>query len=345
MKLTARTGALLLVPALLLVGCSSSAETGSAAVTATTLDELHTAAQEEGDLVIYGPTEDLYAEVYADFAEAYPGVEITTSDIFGQELDARLEGELVAGNIKAGLLHIGVSDQERYNDKGYLASYAPIGIDGIPETALGPDDRWTVASQHVYSLVYNTDKLDPADAPTTWDDVLDVASDVAVSSPKQSGASAQVFAAALDADVIDEAWIDDFAAASPKVFPSSANALQATVTGETAITFGAGFGTYMRQVAQGAPLGFVALEDGTYFSDVGYGVVADSPAPNAARLLVSWMLTEEGQASIAEHVYEFGTMPGAPLPEGADIIGEPERTEYPGSEGYLETLSLLGEKF
>lgn len=331
----------------LLSGCSSSSS-GGGEIQAGSLDELYQAAQEEGSLTIYGPTEDLYSDVYADFSEEYPGIEIVTSDIFGQELDSRLEGELAAGGFEADLVHIGVSDVERYNDKDYLAAFKPLGSDDLDAEFVGPDEKWSVPSQHLYAPAYNTNNLTADEAPSTWEELAsdDLAGKIATANPKQSGVTPQVLSAAFAAGVIDEQWLDSFKNdAQPMIMPSVANALQTTVTGETDISLVAGFGTYARQIAQGAPLALAPLSDGVYFSDVAYAALEDSPNPNAARLLVSWMYGETGQAAIAEHVYEFGTMPDAPDPEGAEALGDLDAITYPGAEKYREMLDLLNSKF
>lgn len=245
-------------------------------------------------------------------------------------------------------MHIGVSDAERYKDKGYLNPFIPFGTEGLDAKFMGTDNSWSVPSQHLYATAFNTNKFSAEDMPSTWTGLAaeNLAGKIATANPKQSGVTPQVLAAVLGAGVIDEAWIDRFKSESkPKIFPSVANALQATVTGETAISLVTGYGTYMRQVQQGAPLKFVVMDDGAYFSDVSYGVMSSAPHPNSARLLVSWMFSEEGQASIAEHVYEFGTMPDAPLPEGAKEIGDPVRLAYPGAEKYRSTLEMLNKKF
>lgn len=334
--------------AMLVTACGGAPAAESATVTATSVAELHEAAQAEGQVVVYGPTEDLYSAVYEDFKLAYPGIDVVTSDIFGQELDSRLEGEQLSGGFEADLVHIGVSDVERFQEKGYLAAYKPFDAEGLDPAFMGPDDAWSVPSQHLYATAYNTKALAAEEVPATWAELAEngLSGKIATATPKQSGVTPQVLSAALESGVINEAWIDAFKSeADPKIFPSVANALQATVTGETDLAFIAGYGSYMRQLEQGAPLGFTAMGDGAYFSDVAYGVLDGGPNPNAARLLVAWMFSPEGQASVAGHVFEFGTMPGAPLPAGADALGDPERLPYPGAERYRSTLQLLNSKF
>ena len=96
MKNKMKYAAVAVASMLLISGCGSS-ESASQAVDATSAAEYYEAAKAEGKVTVYGPTEDLYAAVYEDFSAEYPGIEIVTSDIFGQELDTRLEGEQIAG--------------------------------------------------------------------------------------------------------------------------------------------------------------------------------------------------------------------------------------------------------
>lgn len=348
MQLKKTAAALAIGSLLALTACGNDAPEAESGPAATTMAGLYEAAQTEGALQIYGPTEDLYKAVYEDFTKTYPGIQITTADIFGQELDARLEGEQVAGGFAADLLHIGVSDMERYATKEYLAPYKPVEAEALDEKFRGTDDQWSVASRHLYATAYNTTKLTPEQVPATWADLIDPKwkGTLGVSNPKQSGVTPQVISAALDAGVIDEAWLDSLKNdLDPAIYPSVATALQSVVTGERGLSLVAGYGSYMRQAKQGAPVGFATMDDGAYYSDVAYGVLDGSEHPNAARLLVAWMYSDEGQASIAKHVYEFGTMPEAPLPEGADKLGESAEIAYPGAEKYRSTLDLLNTKF
>jgi iron(III) transport system substrate-binding protein len=350
MKFTKAASALVLGSVLALTACGGeqAAPAAPSPQTATTLDGLYQAAKAEGSIQIYGPTEDLYSGVYDDFKKDYPGIEITTANIFGQELDARLEGEQASGGFSSDLLHIGVSDVERYAEKQYLAAYKPVGADTLDGRFRGQNDLWSVASRHLYATAYNTKNVSPADVPTSWAQLADPKwkGQMGLSNPKQSGVTPQVFSAALESGSISERWIDQLKAnTAPKIYPSVANSLQATVTGEVKLSLVAGYGSYMRQLKQGAPIGFAVMSDGTYFSDVAYAALAGSKHPNAARLLVAWMYTPKGQASIAKHVYEFGTMPGAPQPEGADKLGALKEMPFPGPDKYRSTLQLLNTKF
>lgn len=348
MKLRKYVAAMAVASAFALSACGETSDFATTFEEIDSMSGLYEAAKAEGEVLIYGPTENLYAAVYKDFAQEYPGIEIRTADIFGQELDTRLDGEQVAGGFEADLVHIGVSDMERYLDRGYLATYRPLGTEDLDDEFIGPGDTWSVPSRHLYASVYNTANLDAADVPDTWAQLADsrLKGEMAVSNPKISGAAPQMFSAALHDGAIDELWFGEFRdRTDPTIYPSVANALQAVVTGEQNVSLVAGYGTYQRQVAQGAPLGFAVMKDGAYFSDVAYGILPGSRHSAAARLLISWMFTPQGQASVAEHVYEFGTMPDAPVPAGTEQLGIATELNYPGADEYKATLQLLDSEF
>jgi ABC-type Fe3+ transport system substrate-binding protein len=129
------------------------------------------------------------------------------------------------------------------------------------------------------------------------------------------------------------------------VYSSASAASQAVVSGEAEWAFGAGYGTYMRLKQSGAPVGFSILQDGTFYMPYGYGMLADNPTPGTAALLVSWLLTDEGQASIVKHVNEFGVMPNAPAPEGTDSLPDHERFSVSTLDQYTKDLEHFADVF
>lgn len=333
--------------AIALSGCSEADKTKEDITFPTTMSGLYEKAKVEGAVTVYGPTENLYAPVYEIFKEKYPGIEIKTANIFGQELDTRLEGESFSGGFKADMVHIGVSDIERFYSKNYLTSYSPIGTEKLPSQYKGDGSLWHIPSRHLYSVAYNTDKVSSDMAPKVWNDLMNQRwnGKISMSNPSISGATPQVLSSALAAGAIDYNWIESFKDQEQKIYPSVSTSLQAVITGENDIALVAGYGTLMRQKQRGAPLAMAPLQDGAYMSDVGYALLKDSPNPNAARLLMSWSFTEEGQKAIAEHVYEFGTMPGAPTPTGSEELPNFTGVPYPGGDKYKEVLEKLNKIF
>jgi ABC-type Fe3+ transport system substrate-binding protein len=51
---------------------------------------------------------------------------------------------------------------------------------------------------------------------------------------------------------------------------------------------------------EGAPIKVIKPQDGVILIPIGMAVVKNGPHPNAARLFIDWMLSEEGQAVVAQ---------------------------------------------
>ncbi len=313
-----------------------------------TIEQLYDAAKKEGEVVIYGPTQDQYAGVYEKFEKDYPGVTVTEVDIFGTELDSRLDAETAAGGPDVDLIHEGVADVARRAQDGLFAAYLPTSPADIPAERIGEDDRWVVVSRGLYGPIYNTDEVAEEEVPTTWADLTDEkwSGRVGTSDPAQPGGTTQSLAAAFDAEAIDEGWLSDLNdRVAPRNYPSIAAVVQAVVTGEIDLGLVASYGTVVQKQNEGAPIAFQALENGSFMLDFGVGVVDGSPHPNAGRLLASWLLSDAGQAAIAEVTYEFGSMPDAPLPPGAEALGEINSLPYPGVGREQEVIELIADTF
>lgn len=156
-----------------------------------------------------------------------------------------LEGEWAAGTMNADLIHIAVPELERLRGQEFLTATPAEGTDALAAEFVGPDDQWLISSLHLYAPMYNTDAVTADAVPQTWDDLLGFAGPIALSNPVSPGGQAQIFSSALEAGVIDEAWLQ-LADASPRVYPSIANASQAIITDEAELSLVGGYGTFMR---------------------------------------------------------------------------------------------------
>ncbi|MER7364671.1 ABC transporter substrate-binding protein [Nonomuraea wenchangensis] len=311
------------------------------------LQAVYEAAKKEGELVIYGPGEGLFSRVYEDFKAAYPGIEIKTSVLFGSDLDSRLSGEQVAGGFQVDLIHIGDSDLGRYKPEGWLGQLTPAG-ENLPKEIIGGDGSWVIPSRQLYGIMYNTDKVKADEAPKSWKDLTDPKwkDRVATGDFTVSSSTAQVLSAAYSEGFIDDAWLKSLADnVKPKVFPSTTAANDAVVTGEASLLLTAYHGSFLDRQKEKAPVGFVLPEEGAYVSDFPYSMVEGARHPNAARLLVSWLLTKEGQESIVTKANTLGVMPDAPLPGDAGSYGDFKKITFPGDEKYASAIETFGKFF
>jgi iron(III) transport system substrate-binding protein len=139
---------------------------------------------------------------------------------------------------------------------------------------------------------------------------------IGMSDPTSLASTSTVLYSAHEAGAIDDAWLESLAARKPKIYDSTSQMVAALGTGEIGFTPVAYYGFLPTLQAQGAHVNFVVPQDGASLTDSPYGLLKGAPHPAAASLLVSWLLSKEGQTSVVDHASEYGTMPGAPEPKG-----------------------------
>ena len=91
----------------------------------------------------------------------------------------------------------------------------------------------------------------------------------------------------------------------PLMLTGAVQVVDRVVYGERRVAIGASGTRAAVSIRAGAPVEFVHVKEGTYSVTKGAILVRDAPHPNAALLLLNWLLTKEGQIAInkaAEHV-------------------------------------------
>jgi iron(III) transport system substrate-binding protein len=306
-----------------LAGCAGGGDDAPEqdGTSAGSLDELYEQAVDAGQttVTIYGPSEAAFAPVYDQFMKAYPDITVATEFLFGGDLRTRIDQEVATGQHVGDLIHL--DDSVNYVDN--LAPVDLVGVEDAPDDVSLFDGKLYVPSRSLYTFVYNTDKLTADQVPTTW---ADVAKDdslkgvTGMSDPTSLAATSTVLYNAYTNDAIDDDWLTAVAALDPQIYQSTSQMVGAVATGEISFTPVAYYGFVVTQKAKGASVGFVIPEDGAVLADNPYGMVDGAPSPLAAQLLVSWLMSPEGQTAITLLANEYGTMPGAPSPSGLPVL-------------------------
>jgi iron(III) transport system substrate-binding protein len=188
----------------------------------------------------------------------------------------------------------------------------------------------------VYVVLYNTQLVPEAQAPRTWEDLLD---------PRWRGRLGTWSSAAGIAH-LPKAWgieratdyVRRFAAQEPLLYASTFPLAQAVASGELAVALGI-FHTAQPPIQQGAPIRVVALEPTTISTIYTY-VARNTRQPNAAKLLVAWLMTPEGAKA-----YEDATARGSIVlgPNTAQLVRGKTVVEFPPAE--LDQFTRLLEQY
>lgn len=273
------------------------------------VDEIISLAQEEGQLrlIAYPESWANYKGHFAEFKKKY-GIEITVDSP-----DASSAEELQAvQNLKGqpsqpDVLDIGYSFTQPAQDQGLIEAYKPSNFDSIPDSLKDAEGMWVGAYYGVLSVGVNKQS---AEVPSSFADLKDpkYRGKVALPGDPRSGASsiATVFAASLaNGGSLDDiepgiAYFAELASLGNLV--SISDPASAMTTGQASVIFDWNYnwlGRVEQLTTDGVDIEHTVLSDGVFGNYYAQPITIASPQPNAARLWVDWLTSDEGSEQYA----------------------------------------------
>lgn len=324
---------------LMLTGCGPQGGE-SVPVAGGSIDSLAEAAKKEGSLVLYS------AEVQSDidritkaFTDEY-GIPVEVVRLSTGELNQRFSGEADAGSVAADVLIS--TDPRMYSDNADW--FAQIDDESVPGIADYPEESVTDTAYasliYVYSIAYNNQTLSEAEAPTSWEDLLDEKySGQLLMNDVRATPAYIAWLDALDKRFGDE-YLEKLGEAGAELAPTASTGAQQLAAGEFAVNFPSQPHQTLTLAESGAPLGNNPIDDPSIAYANYLGVSADAPHPNAARLFAAWRLTDDGQDALCAGTY---ATPISGADQGClDLPADWELVEFVDQERTDELLDLIG---
>ncbi|MBV9828665.1 MAG: extracellular solute-binding protein [Alphaproteobacteria bacterium] len=279
-------------------------------------------AEAEGEVVIYATDPEAAEQrVLAAFTKAFPKIKTNYVRLQAGALYAKVLAERQAQSYLVDAMQL--SDMGMVLDfqkrGGYIQYVSPEMSGYKAEAKSTPEGFWTWGAMGPAGIAYNPKVVTAADAPKTWQDVLD---------PKWADAvSVKVSNSGLQHD----SWFElrklygaeywkKFAELKPRAFDSYVQQYDRLVNQQDKIIHTAQYSGYLEWKAKGAPVAFVAPADGLPATPETWGLVANAPHPNAARLYMDWFLSVAGQQANSEGLFLHSMRPDAPPPPGGEPI-------------------------
>lgn len=295
---------------------SPVAQPAAAAGAADTADV--EAAKKEGAVTWYTSTPLRQAELVGKAFEAKYGFKVEVFRSGGEQVLQRYFTEVSAGKVNVDLLT--ASDPGAFNDmikKNQLVKFRPANVDKVPKGSRSEDGYWVAQRLNLMTMAFRSDKESEADMPKKWGDVVD---------PKYKG---KLVHADPSFTAIANAIIATFTKDSAKgwgyyealkkndvlIVQGHQQLAQILSTGERTIAAEAGDSDMWDLRRKGIAVKSIYPEDGVFVIAAPTGVVANSPHPNAAKLLAEFMLTDEVQKLFPQEGYYAGRS-DMPPPEG-----------------------------
>lgn len=342
-----RLSALVVAGAMLLTACgggdSGDGDTGNGAASGdygAEEQELFDAAQDEPTLMWYSAQiPDLDEATIEAFGKLYPGLEVEYLRLASGELTTRYSGERTAGTVPAGLMTAG---SPAFFEDGMKKGWFEPELE-LPELESWPEEYYAdgVARMGIlpYYLSYNSDQLSGDKAPKTWEDLTDPSLRGKIHFGDPRAVPGYLALAYILRNEYGDDYLKGLGQQQLTLVPSIVPGNQTLAAGGSAVLAPNVHSIVAPLVAEGAAIEMVEVNP-TTGSEYLTAVSTDTESPATARLLLNFLLTEEGQAVFNG---DGGSSPlgpvgeTIPLPEGYQSPPIKEATAQRG-----ELLGLLG---
>lgn len=307
------------------------------------LDAVIEASRDEGRLVVYGnPSPDQWEPVIAGFEATYPWIEVETFDLGGTEAFQRYLSEEATGAATADV--IVNTDGGGWLDlveRGQVVDYVDPELEDLPDLAVAAPGVFTMSVDPLIG-VFNTQALPLDEQPTTLAELAEQAEEldgrIGTIEVENGQAGLGTFGF-VDAKG-DEAWAA-LEAIGPHAGVENSNGtiLGKLTSGEYVASFmiSGSLRALIDTTETGDVLNYRYFEDATVMPTRAMGVTAAAEHPNAARLLVNYLLSADGQAVMCDG----GFTPyrdGVDCPHGLAAIQEEVGEDNAIVVGYPEEL-------
>lgn len=274
----------------------------SAAPPATAITpELIEAAKKEGKVTYYTAMDLSVAEPMAKAFEAkYPGIKVAVERTGAERLFNRI-GQEVGSNIR----RVDVANSSDaahfivWKRQGWLEPFlTPDMAENLPADQRDADGAFVNQRTHLSAIAYNTKLVKPEDVPKGFVDLLDpkYTGKLVKGHPGYSGTimtATQQLAKALGWEYFEKL-------SKQKVLQvqSATEPPKRIEAGERAIAVDGSDYLFWMARERGSPIEVVHAVEGTPQISNPMAIFKASPNPNAARLLVGWIMSPEGQEFI-----------------------------------------------
>lgn len=250
----------------------------------------------EGTITLYTsqPDSDAAALTKA-FKQKYPDVDVQVFRSGTEEVVSKLLAENEAGSVKADVLLVSDSVTfESLKTNNLLMSYKSSELKGIPEEFIDKDNDYTGTKIISTGIIANTKNV--KNLPDSWESLVqsDYKNKTIMPSPLYSGAAAYNVGVLTRTDGIGWNFYNKLKNNGTKVDKGNGTVLTAVASGDKDLGMIVDY-MAVREEKKGSPVKFIYPKEGVPAITEPIGIIKSTKNPNAAKALVDFILSEEGQ--------------------------------------------------
>jgi ABC-type Fe3+ transport system substrate-binding protein len=266
------------------------------------------AARKEGSVVWYSTliVNQIVRPMVEAFEAKYPGIKVEYSRASSSDVALKIVNEARARRVQSDIFD-GSNTVFLLRDARLVTAYTPKAVAAWPAELKSSDGTWTALNIFYWTSAYNTNLVKPEDVPKTYEDLLD---------PKWKGKIAWTydltpggppgFVHNILSTMGQEkgmAYLRTFAEQQPVTIPGAQRVvLDHVISGEYPLCVMILNYHAAISLKAGAPVRWLKMEP--LLQSMGLvSITGNAPHPNAARLMVEFMLSEDGQKVLADNDY------------------------------------------
>ena len=272
-----------------------------------------------GRLVIYsGRSEQLIQPVLDRFKSDHPDLQILLKSGNNSELaNALLEEK---NNPQADVfITTEIITMQALQQAGLFQSYASAAATHLPQSAIGPDAEWYGLTLRLRAIMYNSDLVPADQLPDSILDLSDPTWKGQVASTNSTNGSLQAQVASMRqllGENATQAWLQGLVSNDVTWFGGHTDVRKAVGAGEFKLGLVNHYYYYL-QLEEGSPVGIIFPDQeegglGLITNLTAIGIIEGNQNQAAARALVDFLLSKEGQQLFAELNYEYPLVPDVP---------------------------------
>ena len=269
--------------------------------------QLVAGARREGRVVWYTTQIiDQFARPAAAAFERKYGVKVDYIRADSNEVALRLLNEGRAGKVQADVFD-GTSAVARLRPENIVAQWRPANAARLGPEAADPQGYWTATNLYVLTPGYNTDLIPKGAEPKTFEDLLSPKLKGKMtwnSSPTPSGGSGFIgIVLSAMGEEKGMAYLRQLAAQNVTgVRVAARQVLDQVIAGEYSLALNIFNNHAVISAAKGAPAAWIAMNPAMAIPSV-ISITNGAPHPDAGKLLVEFLTSEEGQKLYREADY------------------------------------------
>jgi iron(III) transport system substrate-binding protein len=267
------------------------------------IDAAIEASHDENTLVVYGnPSADQWTPVLEAFNEAYPWIEVETFDLSGAEAFQRYLTEEATGSATADV--IVNTDGAGWLDlvsRGQVVDYVDPELADLPDEAVLAPGVFALSYDPLIA-VFNKRAFPEDEQPTSLAELADQAEDLdgQIGTVNVENANAGLGTYGYVEATGEDGWdVLEQLGAHALAEDGTGELLGKLNSGEYVAGFFASgsLRALIEQTETGDLLNYRYFSDATTLPARGMGVTTAADSPNAARVLIHWLLSEDGQVA------------------------------------------------